>query len=56
MSGSGLGSHGFTGSCGMVLPVPLREDENPSLYVLGASILALWLKDLGSDQSTETET
>ena len=43
MSGSGLGSHGFTGSWGVALPVPVREDESPSLQVLGASILALWM-------------
>ena len=28
---------------GVVLPVPVREDENPSLQVLGASSLALWM-------------
>ena len=43
MSGSGLGSHGFTGSWGVALPVPEREDESPSLRVLGASSLALWM-------------
>ena len=41
--GSGLGSHGFTGSWGVVLPVPVREDESPSVQVLGASSLALWM-------------
>ena len=43
MSGSGLGCHGLTGSLGVVLPVPVREDESPSLQVLGASSLALWM-------------
>ena len=38
---SGLGSHGFTGSWGMTLSVPMREDESLSLQVLGASSLAL---------------
>ena len=56
MSGSGLGSHGFTGSWGVVLPVPVREDESPSLQILGASSLALWMRDLDSDQGSETET
>ena len=55
MSGSGLGSHGFTGSSGVALPVPVREDEIPSLEVLGASSLALWMRDLDSDQGSETE-
>ena len=41
MSGSGLGSHGFTGSWGVALPVPVQEDESPNLQVLGAFILAL---------------
>ena len=41
MSGSSLGSHGFTGSWGVALPVPVREDESPSLQVLVASSLAL---------------
>ena len=40
-SRSGLGRHGFTGSWGVVLPVPMREDESRSLQVLGASSLAL---------------
>ena len=40
MSGSGLGSHGFTGSWGVALPVPVQEDESLSLQVLGASSLA----------------
>ena len=43
MAGLGLGSHGFTGSWGVVLPVPVREDESPSLQVLGAFSLALWM-------------
>ena len=43
MSGSGLRSHGFTGSWGVALPVPVREDKSPSLQVLGASSLALWM-------------
>ena len=38
---SGLGSHGFTGSWGVALSVPVQEDESPSLQVLGASSLAL---------------
>ena len=32
------------------------EDESPSLQVLGASSLALWMRDLDSDQGSETET
>ena len=43
MSGSALGSHGFIGSWGVVLPVPVREDKSPSLQVLGASSLASWM-------------
>jgi len=43
MSGSGLGSHGFTGSWGVALPVPVQEDESLSLQVLGASSLAIWM-------------
>ena len=39
--GLGLGSHGFTGSWGVALPIPMQEDESPSLQVLGASSLAL---------------
>ena len=42
-SGSSLGSHGFTGSLGFALPVPVREDESPSVLVLGASSLAVWM-------------
>ena len=56
MSGSGLGSHGFTGSLGVALPVPVQEDESPSLQVLGASSLALWMGHLDSDQGSEMET
>ena len=56
MSGSGLGSHGFTGSGGVALPIPVREDESPSLQVFGASSLALRMCDLDSDQGSETET
>jgi len=41
MSGSGLGSHDFTESWGVVLSVPVRKDESPSLQVLGASSLGL---------------
>ena len=37
----------------MALPVPVREDESPSLQVLGASSLALWMQDLDSDQGSE---
>ena len=40
MPGSGLGSHGLTGSQGVELPVPV-QDEDPSLQVLGGSSLAL---------------
>ena len=43
MAGSGLGSHGFTGSWGVALPVPVWEDESLSLQILGASSLALWM-------------
>ena len=39
--GRGQGSHRFTGSWGVSLPVSVRKDESPSLQVLGASILAL---------------
>ena len=38
---SGLGSHGFIGSWGVAVSVPLQEEKNPSLQVLGASSLAL---------------
>ena len=38
-----LGCHGFTGSWGVALPVPVREDKSPSLQVLRASRLALWM-------------
>ena len=55
-SGSGLGSHGFTGSWGVALPVPVRKDESPSLQVLGASSLALRMRDLDSDQGSEMAT
>ena len=37
----GLGSHGFTGSWGVAPPIPVREDESPSLQDLGASSLDL---------------
>ena len=53
---SALGSHGFTGSWVLALPVPVRKDESPSLQVLGASSLALGMRDLDSDQGSETET
>ena len=43
MSGSGPESHGFAGSWGVALPVPVRQDESPSVQVLGASGLALWM-------------
>ena len=43
MSASDLGSHVFTGSLGVVLWVLVQEDESPSLQVLGASSLALWM-------------
>ena len=39
----------------MVLPVPVREDESLSLQVLGASSLALWMRDLDSDQGSEAD-
>ena len=32
------------------------EDKSPSLQDLGASSLALWMRDLDSDQGSETET
>ena len=38
---------------GVALPVPVREDESPSLQVLGAFSLALWMRDLDSDQGSE---
>ncbi len=38
-----LGSHGFTGSWGVALSIPVREDDSPSLESLGASSLALWI-------------
>ena len=41
MCWSGLASHGFTGSWGVALSVPVQKDESPSLKVLGASNLAL---------------
>ena len=40
----------------MALPVPVREDESLSLQVLGASSLALWMRDLDYDQGSEMET
>ena len=40
----------------MVLPVPVWEDESPSLQVLGGSSLALWMRDFDSEQGSETET
>ena len=56
MPGSGLVSHGFTGSRGVLLSVPVQVDESPGLQVLGASSLAEWMRDLDSDQRSETET
>ena len=41
MFGSGLGSHGFTGSWGVALSVPVQGDERSSRQVLGAFSLAL---------------
>ena len=41
--GQAWDSHGFTGSWGVVLPVPVQEDESLRLQVLGASSLALWM-------------
>ena len=55
MSGSGMGSHGFTGSWGVVLPAPVK-DKTLSLQILGVSSLALWMRDLDSDQESEMET
>ena len=40
----------------MALPVPLQEDDILSLQLLGASSLALWMRDLDSDEGSETET
>ena len=40
----------------VALPVPVRDAESPSLQVLGASSLALWMLDFNSDQGSETET
>ena len=42
MFGSGLGSHGFTGSWGVALSIPV-QDASPILQVLDASSLALWM-------------
>ena len=56
MSGLGLRNHGYTGSWGVALPVPMQEDESPSLQVLGASSLALRMLDLDSDQGSKKET
>ena len=42
-SGSGLGNHGFTGSWSVAVSVPVQVDESPSIQVLGASILPLWM-------------
>jgi len=55
-SGSGLGSHGFTGSWGVALSVPVKEDESPTLQVLGASGLAVQMRDLESDKGPDMET
>ena len=55
MSGLGLGGHVFNGSWGVALVVPVRDVESPSLQVIGASSLALWMRDLDSDQGSETE-
>ena len=40
---SGLESHGFTGSWDVALMLPVQEVESPSLQVLGASSLAVWM-------------
>ena len=56
MSGSRLGNLGFTGSWGVVLSVPVQDDESLSLQVLGAASLALQMLGLDSDQESETET
>ena len=40
----------------MALPVPVWEDKSPSIQVLVASSLALWILDLDSDEGSETET
>ena len=39
MAGSSLGSHGFTGSWGVALSVPVREDKRLSLQVLVLPVL-----------------
>ena len=39
----GPGCHRFTGSWGVVLSVAVQEDKSPSLQVLCASSLALWM-------------
>ena len=44
--------HWITG-CGA--SVPVREDEILSLQVLGASSLALWMRDFDSDQGAEMD-
>ena len=41
MSGPGLGSHGVTGSWGVVPSVPMQEDESLNLEFLGISSLTL---------------
>ena len=56
MARLGLGSHGFIVSWGMALSVPVQEDKNLSLKVLGASSLVLPMRDLDSDQESEMET
>jgi len=40
----------------VALSVPVPENESPSLQVLGASSLALWMWGLDSDHGSETET
>ena len=40
----------------MALLVPVQEDESLSLQVIGASSLALRMRDLDSDQGSEMAT
>ena len=39
----------------MALLAPVQEDESPSLQVLGASNVALRMRDLDYDHGSETE-
>ena len=40
----------------MTLPLLMQEDKSPSLQVLDASSLALWMGDFDSDQGSEMDT